>query len=253
MPPRCFHTLLELLKPRIQKSDTNYRKAIPPEHRLALAVRFLASWETLRSSPFSFLSSRSTACMIVPEVCQAIREVLGPVYVSRPSTPAEWLKVTSSLLREFEEKWDMPHCLGATDGKHGNVECPENSGSRDRNYKNTFGKSLLAVSDANYSFLYVEIGHHGSESDGGIFSRSNLQAKIIEDSLGVPAPASLGRIGSIPYFFVGDEAFPLKTYMMRPYCRKGLHPVLSVSSSIATKQACSEESSTTTQTGPSTS
>ncbi|XP_054928169.1 uncharacterized protein [Dermacentor andersoni] len=243
MPPRCFDTLLELLKPRIQKSDTNYRKAIPPEHRLALAVRFLASGETLRSSSFSFLSGRSTACMIVPEVCQAIWDVLGPVYVSRPSTPAEWLKVA----REFEEKWDMPHCLGAIDGKHVNVECPANSGSRDRNYKNTFSKSLLAVSGANYSFLYVEIGHHGSESDGGIFSRSNLQAKIIEDSLGVPAPASLGRIGSIPYFFVGDEAFPLKTYMMRPYSRKGLHPVLSVSSSIATKQACSAESSTTTQ------
>ncbi|XP_049515726.1 uncharacterized protein LOC119435259 [Dermacentor silvarum] len=166
MPPRSFDTLLELLKPRIRRSDTNYRKAIPPEHRLVLAVRFLAAGEMLHSS-FNFLPGRFTACVIVAEVCQAIWDVLGPIYVTRPSTPGEWIKVA----REFEDKWDMPHCLGAIDGKHVNVECPANSGSRDRNYKNAFSKSLLALSDANYSFLYVEIGHHGSESDGGIFSR----------------------------------------------------------------------------------
>ncbi|XP_049522498.1 uncharacterized protein LOC125945011 [Dermacentor silvarum] len=97
MPPRSFDTLLELLKPRIQKSDTNYRKAIPPEHRLALAVRFLAAGETLRSSSFNFLSGRSTAFVIVAEVCQAIWDVLGPIYVARPSTPGEWLKVTMFL------------------------------------------------------------------------------------------------------------------------------------------------------------
>ncbi|KAH7974176.1 hypothetical protein HPB49_011612 [Dermacentor silvarum] len=38
MPPRSLDTVLEVLKPRIQKTDTNYRKAIPPEHRLLLAV-----------------------------------------------------------------------------------------------------------------------------------------------------------------------------------------------------------------------
>nr|XP_054934290.1 uncharacterized protein LOC129380069 isoform X2 [Dermacentor andersoni] len=243
MPPRSFDTLLHLLKPRIQKADTNYRRAIPPEHRLALAVRFLAAGETLRSSSFNFLSGRSTACVIVAEVCQAISDVLGPIYVARPSTPDEWLKVA----RDFEDKWNMPHCLGAIDGKHVNVECPANSGSRDRNYKNSFSKSMLALSDANYSFLYVEIGHHGSESDGGIFSRSNLQTKIIDGTLGVPACASLGKIGDIPYFFVGDEAFPLKTYMMRPYSKKSLHPLLLGNSSMATAQPCSADSSASTQ------
>lgn len=57
------------------KKCRNFRKAIPPEHRLALV------W------------GRSTACMIVTDVCQVIWEVLGPVYISWLSTPAQWLKL----------------------------------------------------------------------------------------------------------------------------------------------------------------
>ncbi|CAN7946739.1 unnamed protein product, partial [Ixodes hexagonus] len=72
----------------------------------------------------------------------------------------------------------------------------------------------------HFRFLYVEIGHHGSESDGGVFARSELQRRIITGQQGIPPDAPLGNIGSTPYFLVGDEAFPLKTYLMRPYPRK---------------------------------
>ncbi|CAN7950005.1 unnamed protein product, partial [Ixodes pacificus] len=227
MPPRTFDTLLELVGPRICKQDTRFRKAIPADHRLALAVRFLAAGETLRSSSVNFMSGRSTACQIVSEVCQAIWNILGPIYVVCPSTEGEWLRVA----RDFEERWNMPHCVGAIDGKHVNIECPAKTGSLDRNYKNSFSKSLLAVSDAHYStynsvfsfhigLLYVEVGHNGSEADGGVFRRSDLQRKIEENQQGIPADAALGSVGSMPFFFVGDEAFPLRTYLMRPYPRK---------------------------------
>ncbi|KAH7938891.1 hypothetical protein HPB52_002130 [Rhipicephalus sanguineus] len=178
MSPSCFDTLLEMLGPRIKKSDTNYRKAILAEHRLALAVRqgFLAAGETLRSSSFNFLSVRSTACVIVSEVCQAIWDILGPIYVALPSTQNEWSKVA----RDFQEKWDMPHCLGAIDGKHVNVECPANSGSRDRNYKGSFSKSVMAISDANYSVAPTaelsEIAERGSADLAlfGVISRLKI-------------------------------------------------------------------------------
>ncbi|KAH6934116.1 hypothetical protein HPB50_020569 [Hyalomma asiaticum] len=41
MPPGSFETLLKLVASRIRKTDTRFRKAIPPEHRLALAMRQL--------------------------------------------------------------------------------------------------------------------------------------------------------------------------------------------------------------------
>ncbi|KAG0443122.1 hypothetical protein HPB47_015265 [Ixodes persulcatus] len=41
MPPSAFDTILGLIGDRIRKEDTNFRKAIPPDVRLALAIRSL--------------------------------------------------------------------------------------------------------------------------------------------------------------------------------------------------------------------
>ncbi|KAH7974134.1 hypothetical protein HPB49_010290 [Dermacentor silvarum] len=125
MPPRTFDTLVQLVGPHIRKKDTNFRKAISPEHRLAQTVRFLAAGETLRSSCFSFLNGRSTACGIVSSVCQVLWDVLGPLYVACPSSADEWLQIAS----DFEERWNMPHCVGAIDEKHVAIECPSKSES----------------------------------------------------------------------------------------------------------------------------
>ncbi|CAN7943147.1 unnamed protein product [Ixodes pacificus] len=216
MPPQAFDALLGLLTERIAKKDTNYRKAISAADRLALTLRFLAAGLTLRMVTFNFLVGRSTACRMVSDVCDALWDILQPVYLTIPQTADEWLRVAA----DFEERWNFPHCLGAIDGKHVTVECPPKSGSLDRNYKGTFSKSMLAVSGAHYRFLYVELGHHGSECDGGIFSRCKLQERLLQGQMGMPPDQNVGIEGPLPYFFVGDEAFPLKTCMMRPFCKK---------------------------------
>ncbi|XP_040359762.1 protein ALP1-like [Ixodes scapularis] len=218
MPPSAFDTILGLIGDRIRKEDTNFRKAIPPDVRLALTIRFLAAGKTLRSVSYNFLTSRSTCCEIIPEVCSALWEVLGPVYVACPKQPEQWKKIAT----EFEERWNVPNCVGAIDGKHITIECPSLSGSLHRNYKGSFSKSLLAISDAKYRFLYVEVGHHGSESDGGIFARSKIQQLIVSGEQGLPFPTAVGEEGELPYYLVGDEAFPLKPYLMRPYPRKSM-------------------------------
>ncbi|KAH7961710.1 hypothetical protein HPB52_011561 [Rhipicephalus sanguineus] len=219
MPPRTFDTLLELLRPAISKQDTNYRPAISAHDRLAMTIRFLATGETQRDVAFNFLAGRSTVSSVVAEVTQALWLVLEPLYLQHPSTADEWMKISQG----FHERWNVPHCLGAIDGKHVTIECPANSGSVDFNYKRSFSKSLLAVCDAQYRFIYVEVGHPGSESDGGIFSRSTLQKNVLLGALGLPPMSPVGNEGPLPYFFVGDEAFPLKEYMMRPYPRRTLH------------------------------
>ncbi|KAH6932988.1 hypothetical protein HPB50_011244 [Hyalomma asiaticum] len=215
MPPHTFDTLLHLVRSHIKRKDTNFRKAISSEHRLAQTVRFLAAGNTLRTSCFNFLNGHSTACNTVSSVCKALWDVLGPVYVACPSSADEWLQIAS----EFEELWNMPHCVGEIDGKHVAIECPAKSGSEDHKYKNFFSKSMLAISDACYSytcalnaFLYVEVGHHGSDSDGGVFSRSELHKAVTSNNQGFPHDTLLGNTGNVPFYLVGDEAFPLKTY-----------------------------------------
>ena len=76
--------------------------------------------------------------------------------------------------------------------------------------------------DANYCFVLIDVGAYGRNSDGGTFSNSLFGRALDEGSLILPAANYLPNIGLVPHVLVGDEAFPLKTYMMRPYPGRGL-------------------------------
>ncbi|CAN7981129.1 unnamed protein product, partial [Ixodes pacificus] len=77
---------------------------------------------------------------------------------------------------------------------------------------------LMAVVDARYRFLLVDIGRPGSESDGGILSRSEIGLSLEKGTLGFPPLKSLpGTSKDMPFVIAGDEAFPLKTYLLKPY------------------------------------
>lgn len=69
---------------------------------------------------------------------------------------------------------------------------------------------LLALVDANYNFICVDIGSYGSQSDGGIFDKSSLMKTLETNKLQIPAESVI----------VDDDAFPLKKYMMKPYPRR---------------------------------
>lgn len=69
---------------------------------------------------------------------------------------------------------DFPNCVGAIDGKHVRVVCPNKSGSLYYNYKNYFSIVLLAIVDAKYKFLAIDVGSYGKEGDSGIFAKSSM-------------------------------------------------------------------------------
>lgn len=82
-----------------------------------------------------------------------------------PNTSDNWKQVAE----QFDAKWNFPHCLGSLDGKHIVTQSPMNSGSEFYNYKGTFSVVLMALVDANYNFLFVDIGCQGRISDGVYF------------------------------------------------------------------------------------
>jgi hypothetical protein len=60
-------------------------------------------------------------------------------------------------------------------------------------------------------------GSFGRNSNGAIFAHSKL-GKYVETHLGIPEDKQLlGTSCLAAHVFVGDEAFPLKTYLTRPY------------------------------------
>ena len=91
----------------------------------------------------------------------AIWEGVCGEYLRPPKNQQEWILIS----KEFEERWNFPHCIGAIDGKHIAMQCPKNTGSLYHNYKGWFSIVLMAVCDASYNFLLVDIGQYGSSND----------------------------------------------------------------------------------------
>ncbi|KOB79172.1 Uncharacterized protein OBRU01_00963 [Operophtera brumata] len=71
-----FEKLLCKVSPLIAKEDTQLRKAIPAKTRLAITLRFLATGDSLESLHFLFKVSPQLISLIIPEVCQALNQVL---------------------------------------------------------------------------------------------------------------------------------------------------------------------------------
>lgn len=69
----------------------------------------------------------------------------------------------------------------------------------------------------------MDVGSYGKHSDGGILSHSKLGKGFDQNKLDVPEKEALpGTTNEVPYVVIGDEAFPLKTYLLRLYPGKQL-------------------------------
>jgi len=87
-------------------------------------------------------------------------------------------------------------------------------------YWDTFFVVLLALIDANYKFAVIDVGGHGKSSDGGLFTRSTLGKSLEANALNIPSfkpPPNSEE--PAPVVILGDEAFPLKKYLLQPYTR----------------------------------
>nr|CAH7743080.1 unnamed protein product [Callosobruchus chinensis] len=174
------------------------------------ANRFLGYGDSFSTISFSYRLGETTVREIVYDTCQKIWDTLRPLVMPTPSLE-QWQKIEEG----FRTKWNYPNCVGAIDGKHVVFEKPPNTGSQFYNYKKEFSIVLLALVDADYRFITVDVGGYGRNSDGGIFRSSQLGKKI---TLNLPEPKPLPQTNIIlPHVIVGDEAFPLLRNVMRPY------------------------------------
>jgi len=129
-----------------------------------------------------------------------------------PKTQEEWLNVE----KKYEDVWNFPHCIGAVDGKHVQLQAP--SGSNVFNYKSTFSIILMVVVDADYNFLYADVGCQGRISDSEVIQNTSFFKRLKEEKLEIPpAKKFTGREKAVPYVFVADDVFPLEENIIKPY------------------------------------
>lgn len=137
----------------------------------------------------------------------------------RPTTE-KWLNISE----QFYKSTNFPNCIGSVDGKHIRCRNPQNAGSKFFNYKKYYSIILMAVVDSNLSFISVDVGAFGRESDSSVFKECQFGKKLYRNELNIPEPTCLPNTNNSPqpYVFVADEAFALHKNLLRPYPGRGL-------------------------------
>ena len=97
---------------------------------------------------------------------------------------------------------------------------------------------LMALVDADYKFIYVDIGCQGRLSDGAVMRNCSFTELLNNKKLDLPDDAPLPDLdcGSVndsfldgqrpntplPFVIVADDAFALSRHCMKPYAQKAL-------------------------------
>ena len=76
--------------------------------------------------------------------------------------------------------------------------------------------------DANYTFIYVDVGAAGRAGDAGVVANSALQKALTINSLDLPDAVALQGISTKISHHVVDDAFPLNARLMKPYPYRNL-------------------------------
>ena len=220
MTPAMFDELVERLSPRITKPSTNFRASLEPGLKVAITLRHLASGNKYRSMQYGWRVPHNTISIIVRDVCNAIIDEYTDEMMTTPNTEEGWRTVAD----DWYQRWNFPHTIGAIDGKHVACKAPPSTGSEYYNYKGFFSVILFAMVSSDYKFMWADVSGNGSASDAQIYNSSELKEGLESGTIvGWPRPDPLPNdTQDVPYFIVGDDAFALRTYLMKPYSTRNM-------------------------------
>ncbi|KAB0804470.1 hypothetical protein PPYR_01440 [Photinus pyralis] len=157
--------------------------------------------DSMKSVSYAFRVAPQTVSEIIAETCEAIWNSLREKVLLENPTEEDWKNIS----KDFELKWNFPHCIGAIDGKHVIIQAPPNSGSSHYNYKNSH--SIILMVDANMRFTLVDIGAPGRKSDSGVFRMSSIGMGLENNLLNVPKECPISRNLTFP--FVVETVLPI--------------------------------------------
>lgn len=116
--------------------------------------------------------------------------------------------------------YTLTQCFGAIDGSHVPILAPHVSATDYYNRKGFHSIVLQALVNHEYLFTNTYVGWPGSVHDACILSNS----EVFDREAGTLTPNSVKVISGVrvPVVILGDSAYPLLPWLMKPYTGTGL-------------------------------
>ena len=217
-----FLYILSRIRHRLER-QTVTEEPISPELRLALCLYRLGRGDYYYTIAEMSGLGVSSVCTIVREVSQALVDCMWSESISHhmPKTEEDF----KTKIVDMEELWQFPCCWAAIDGCHIPMRCPPGgleACKEYHNFKNFYSIVLMALVDSQYRFVWASCGFPGNSHDALVFKLTDLWRRIQEGY--IPQIGKSIDDVIVPPVIVGDSAFPLCTWLLKPFTNAILSP-----------------------------
>ena len=210
-----FDFIVSRIKDDIAKKETA-ETPLSPEMRLAVCLYKLSRGDYNFTVAEMMGIGESTVISIVNEVCEAIIVNLWEESVTEHFPNNQ--ECFNAACDVMNSEWQFCYAFSAIDGSHVPIKCPPGgaeSMKQYHNFKNFYSIILLALVDAKYRFIWASSGAPGNTHDSTLFQSTNLWSHIVKGEL--LNHAYMENDIAIPPVILGDGAFPMRTWLLKPY------------------------------------
>ena len=208
MNKATFDTVVNTLGPRIVRENLRFRACLCPAKILAIELYRLAHGNSHLTIGPALNAGKSI-------VIEAVQDVAGALRDDHIKFPENLAEITTSI-QSFEEFSALANIVGTIDGSHVRIKAPPNSAADYFSRYQQHDFIVQAVVNGNKIFTDFACGFPGSMHNArvlrgsGIFTRAERGEIFIAAIVHVP-----GR--EITPYLVGDSAYPLSPWLMKPY------------------------------------
>ena len=211
MTKATFEILCDNLRPSFPDQARFVREPLQLDHRVVIAVYWIASSAEYRTIANLFGVGKSTVRKCIHDVCTAMAENILDKYVKFPA---------DDDLQHVIDPWGFPNCAGAVDGTHIPIIAPESAHGDYVNREGWYSIMLHAVCDHK-----MNVGWPGRVHDARVFRNSELYYKGETNDMIPQKTKKLvcpGKEIAMPIVLLGDAAYPLKIWLLKPYTNRAI-------------------------------
>lgn len=172
---------------------------VPLRMKMLMTLWLMGNQESYRGVADRFGVNRGTLHYVVEQMVMTWQQCAGELIV--------WPQDIEQVAETFFRKWKFPGVVGAVDGSHIEIKASKEEQWPYHNRKDVHSVIIQGCCDAEMCFTHVFIGKPGRMHDARVFAASGLE----------------GILSMLPpeNHVLGDSAYPLKSYVMRPYRDSG--------------------------------